>query len=185
MEGAQAFMEKSIADGSWGKRDIGWYRVNFEKYPELAADDSGIADQLVYNNLNGLQRFMHFLLEAEDTAEGERDMAEMVKELTGDWFEEIKCDDIQSDDRIFYDEVIYFGDAEDLKSEEYGAALESMSMVDRYQYDHHRVGFYYNADPECREISQLDKDKKQIAFYNGENSIPVHLTIGEDNIDFN
>ena len=160
LEGAQAFMEKQIADGSWTKRDIGWYRVNFEKYPELAADDSGIADQLVYNNSNGLQRFIHFMAEGEDQAESERDMAEVVKELTGDWFEEIKCDEIQSDERIFYDEVVYFGDAADLKGEEYGALLESMSMVDRYQYDHHRVGFYYNADPACREETDLDPEKK-------------------------
>ncbi len=125
------------------------------------------------------------MYDGEDQAEGEQEFAEVIRELTGDWFEEIKCEDIQADERVFYDEVVYFGDAEDLTSEEYGGMLQSMSMVDRYQYDQHRVGFYYNTDPKCREENELDPEKKQVAFFNGENSIPVHLTFGEDAIDFN
>ena len=160
MEGAQSFFDKQIADGAWTKRDVQWVRVDIEKHPELALDDSGIADQLIFNNLNGLQRFVHFAYQHESKEDAERDLAEIVKELSGDWFEEIQCDAIGADDRIYYDEVVYFGDGADLENDEYGKLLQSMSMVDRYQYDQHRVGFFWNSDPACREANELDKDQK-------------------------
>ena len=46
-----------------------------------------------------------------------------MKELSGDWFEEIQCDAIGADDRIYYDEVVYFGDGADLENDEYGKLL--------------------------------------------------------------
>ena len=42
-------------------------------------------------------------------------MKNVVQELTGEWIQEIGCDDIQSPHRGFYDELVYFGDAEDLQ----------------------------------------------------------------------
>ena len=57
------------------------------------------------------------------------------------------------------------------------------SMIDRYQFDEQRVGFYYNSEPECREKRGLDKDKSYIIFYHGENSVPYILTMGQDRVD--
>ena len=37
-----------------------------------------------------------------------------MKLLTGDWIEQIACDDIQSPERANFDEIVYFGAAEDL-----------------------------------------------------------------------
>jgi len=58
-------------------------------------------------------------------------------------------------------------------------------MVDRYNFDEQRVGFFYNADPECRKARDLDPKKKYIVIFNGENSIPSILEFGKDNIDLN
>ncbi len=41
----------------------------------------------------------------------EKRLALAVRELTGEWFREIDCNDIQKDQRFFYDEVVYFGEA--------------------------------------------------------------------------
>ena len=62
--------------------------------------------------------------------------------------------------------------------------LNEVSMTDRYSYDTQRVTFLYNSDPECRTSQGLDPEKQYIVFFNGENSIPVHLVLNEDYIDF-
>ena len=36
MEGSKAYLEKQITDGVWGERNIGWFRVDIEKLPELS-----------------------------------------------------------------------------------------------------------------------------------------------------
>lgn len=40
--------------------------------------------------------------------------AEMVRELTGDWFLQVNCDEIQGKNRDYYDELVYFGAKADL-----------------------------------------------------------------------
>ena len=52
--------------------------------------------------------------------------------------------------RQFYDEVVYFGSANDLSTDGKAKLINKFSMVDRYQYDQQRAGFYYNSDPDCR-----------------------------------
>lgn len=104
-----------------------------------------------------------------------------MKELSGDWFEEIPCDEIQADSRFFYDELVYFGDAEkDILWDNDLYYLLYASLYDRYTFDQHKVGFYYNKDPECAKAHELDPTKKQIVIFNGENAIPVHIPITEE-----
>ena len=79
----------------------------------------------------------------------------MIRGLTGDWVEEIACEDIQNDVRKTYDEVVYFGDAADLSETGKAKSISTVSMVDKYTYDESRVGFYYNNDPECHKQHQL------------------------------
>lgn len=76
------------------------------------------------------------------------------------------------------------GDAEDLKAEGTAEILNSMAMVDRYNYDQQRAGFYYNSDPKCRSEHDLEEDKKYVVYFNGVNSLPYHLTLDEDYINF-
>lgn len=56
-------------------------------------------------------------------------------------------------------------------------------MADRFNFDEGRIGFHYNADPQCREDRGLERDKKYIVIYNGENSIPYILEFEKDHID--
>ena len=50
-------------------------------------------------------------------------------------------------------------------------------MIDRYQFDEQRIGFYYNEDESCRKERGLDKDKSYIVWYNGEYSEPYIVEI--------
>jgi len=38
----------------------------------------------------------------------------IIRELTGDWINEVNCEAIQGEKRWYYDEVVFFGDSEDL-----------------------------------------------------------------------
>lgn len=109
--------------------------------------------------------------------------ATIVKELTGDWVTEISCSEIQGQNRWYYDEVIFFGDADDLKTDGVADLMNAVSMADRFNFDESRMGYYYNTDPKCREERSLEADKKYIVIYNGENSVPYILEFGKDHID--
>ena len=108
--------------------------------------------------------------------------AEIVRELTGDWVHPIKCDDIQGENRWYFDEVVYLGAKKDFAEDGPLSFLNTASMVDRYSYDEQRVGFFYNEDKECRRLRDLDVDKNYIVFYNGENSIPFLLEPTNDEV---
>ena len=87
-------VDEAMASGEWKHRDIGFFRVNIETHPELAPDDSGIPDQLVYNKAAGLRRLLHFHPVHDTEEENIQHFVGMLRELTGDWVEEIACEDI-------------------------------------------------------------------------------------------
>jgi len=51
--------------------------------------------------------------------------------LTGDFYEEISCDQFQAEDRHYYDEVVFLGNAESLEGRN-GHILTQLSKLDRY-----------------------------------------------------
>ena len=57
-------------------------------------------------------------------------------------------------------------------------------MSERYNQMSNKVGFYYNSDPECVKQNRLPEGKNYIVFFNGENSLPHHLTLNEDFLSF-
>ena len=73
---------------------------------------------------------------------------------------------------------------EDLEKEGTAELLKQLAMVDRYNFDHQRAGFYVNSEASCLGEHDLEAGKKYIVFFNGENSIPQHLTVDEDFINF-
>ena len=118
--------------------------------------------------------------------------AGIVRELSGDWVTEIKCDRIQHPERMvdkengsFYNEVVYFGDPKELEDGGRVEALRKLSQVDRYNFDEERVAFYYNKDPECRKQRELQEDKDYIIFFMGENSVPYMLDVEKEDINLN
>ena len=56
-------------------------------------------------------------------------------------------------------------------------------MIDRYEMDEQRIGYFYNSDPECRKARDLDEDKSYVVFFNGEESIPYILEVKEEGIE--
>lgn len=57
-------------------------------------------------------------------------------------------------------------------------------MLDRYNFDHQRSGFYVVEDKKCRKEHDLEEDHKYIVFFNGENSIPYHHLVDEEEVSF-
>mmetsp|Transcript_5298 Transcript_5298/g.6503 ORF Transcript_5298/g.6503 Transcript_5298/m.6503 type:complete len:132 (+) Transcript_5298:422-817(+) len=106
----------------------------------------------------------------------------IVREMTGEWFTPIECNLIQGDDRKFYDELVYFGDEEDLEEGGVAHDLNQISLADRYMFNDSRVGFYYNTDPACREEFNLEKDEKHIVMFHGE-AQPDIRTVDKDYIE--
>lgn len=133
----------------------------------------------------GLHRLIHFQKISENDLVNETTFAEIVRELTGDWVIEIDCDSIQGKNRFYYDEIVYFGNKEELKKDGAVEAFAEASMYDRFTFDEQRVGHFYNTDPECRRLRDLDPETNYLIIYNGEGSLPFVLTIGKDNIDLN
>ena len=108
--------------------------------------------------------------------------AAIVRELTGEWVLPIECQKIQSETRFFYDEVVYFGPADELKEGGRVHSLNDASMIDKYKFDIQRTGFFYNEDPECRKERELEGDKPYIVWYNGVNSVPFIIEIADEPI---
>ena len=131
----------------------------------------------------GMNRLVHYSKISEDPKVNEETFALIVRELTGEWILPVKCEMIQNEKRFFYDEVVYFGPVDELKEGGRAHKLNEASMVDKFKFDLQRNGFFYNEDPECRKARDLEEDKSYIVWYNGENSIPYIIEIGEEPIE--
>jgi len=71
----------------------------------------------------------------EDTPQQDAEsFAALVRYLTGEYYTKLSCDEMQADDREFYDEVVYLGEADDLYGDN-GKLLELLSMTDRFNFD--------------------------------------------------
>jgi len=103
--------------------------------------------------------------------------ATIVKDLSGDWFTEIACNSIQNEPRKYFDELVYFGPASDLVRGGQSEYLLQASRVDRYLFDQHQVGFYYNTDPDCARNMRLHPDERHVIIYNGNNALPTHILV--------
>ena len=101
--------------------------------------------------------------------------------MTGDWVVEVDCDRIKNGPAHLQDRVVYFGPSEDLLEEGEAYSLVKTSMLDRYNFEDHRVVFYSNNDPECKKHYFEDTEKRYIALLTG-NEKPIALVVGEDAI---
>ena len=64
-----------------------------------------------------------------------------------DFVTEISCDDIMAEDRLHFDQVVYFGPIEDIASLEGKANfIAQMSFKDRNEILDQNAGFFYNTD---------------------------------------
>jgi len=98
----------------------------------MAIDGQGLADQMMTGG--GNRRMLNLEKVFEEKEKNEELLANIVRELSGDWITEIECSKIQADKRQFYDEVIYFGPKKDLEKEGTAELLNTLSMVDRYNF---------------------------------------------------
>ena len=36
LEGTKAIVEEKVASGEWGQRNLGWFRIDLDKHPEMS-----------------------------------------------------------------------------------------------------------------------------------------------------
>ena len=90
------------------------------------------------------------------------------------------CDELQAEDRPFYDELIYMGEANDLAEGSFAETMNWVAMNEKYSMNSNQAGFGYVSDPACRESHGLDADSNSIMILTGFNSLPVHMTLQKD-----
>lgn len=85
---------------------------------------------------------------------------------------------------MYYDEFVFMGDHKELLEGDLADTLNYVAEAELYHMDTHKVGFYYNSDPACREAHGIDTEKSHIVIYNGFNTLPQHVTVGDDYISY-
>ena len=180
LEETKVLLEKEIEEGQASQRSLHWYKIDIEKTPELSFNQSGISNQYVV--APSTSKALNFSKYYEEKDANVEFFAAVIKDLTGDWIYTVECDDIYNPDRWYYNEVVFFGDQEDLQSGGVAEFLNTISMHDRYSFNDQPVGFLFNFQPECRQKMNLDKDKKHILIYNGDTIEPFLMTFEEDEI---
>ena len=183
MEGAKAIIDAKVAAGEWSKRNLGWFRIDLDKYPALHPNDNGNPDQMITGQ--GWRRMIGFENQYEEAEKNEEFFASIVRELTGDWVTKIECGMIQHKNRRTPDEVIYFGPESDLEKGGDAELVTQLSVMDRYNFNEQRASFGVNDSPDCRKQFDLDENKRFIAFLSENEAIPNIMTIGEDEISLN
>lgn len=133
MEGAEYILERKVESKEWKPREVGWFRIDLDKAPDLGLEDDMQPDQYMF--APGMRRALHFEKVHDKKEANEQLLATIVKELSGDWIREAKCEEIQGANRWFYDEVVYFGPSEDLEEGGKAADLKKAALFDRYNFD--------------------------------------------------
>lgn len=183
LDGAAEFFKLKTESGEWPMRSVGWTRIDIEQFPQYALDDKKSSLQLMAaNDGRGTRKNLGLMKHYEDKVRNHELFASIVRELSGEWITEIKCDDIQKDGRRFFDEVIYFGPKKDLDKDGQAELINDLALIDTYRFQDSRVSFHYNEDRKCRSEFNLDPKKAHIAFLSGD-ATPNILTVNEDYID--
>ena len=47
LEGTKAIVEEKMASGEWGQRNLGWFRVDLDKHPEMTINEEYAPDQMI------------------------------------------------------------------------------------------------------------------------------------------
>ena len=180
---AKILFDQKTRDKEWQSRKIGWFRIDIEALPEYAHSVNNQPDQIVMSKETGMYRFLGLSKTEDKEQEQVKNIANTVRELTGDWVTQIDCNNIQFWNRPLNDEAVYFGAEEDLNQDGKAATFSEAAMIDKYTFNEGRYNFYYNSDPECRLQRGLEKDQEYIVFFNGEKTLPAVLEVGKDDIE--
>ena len=87
-------------------------------------------------------------------------MAGIIFDMSGNWIEQMKCDEIMLADRMSPLQLIYFGSLDSLADPSGEMRfLKSASMIDRYEYLIEKPSFHIIEDPSCADKYGLDPEK--------------------------
>ena len=78
-------------------RDVGWFRLNIELYPHLKMEDVDKPNQVITGHR--LKRNLNFLSMEAELEQEALQMAGIVFDMTGNWVEQIACEDIMGEQR--------------------------------------------------------------------------------------
>ena len=115
----------------------------------------------------GQRKFLSFKKEFGSQQENEQSLANLVKELTGDFIKYIDCQFIQDENNPQRNEVVYYGPEEDLAIGAKAEVILSAAMFDVYENENvlDRTWFSWTNELECWK--GLDPDKKYLGLFNG------------------
>ena len=111
------------------------------------------------------------------------ELAEILNDFTDEWVNQINCDDIQAPGRKHFDQIVYFGPSEDIHFTKKAGAISYNSITDKFDFDEHHIGFFYNSDQNCAMSYGLDTDRQYIIIFNGEHVSPYIQEIPDEGID--
>ena len=70
------------------------------------------------------------------------------------------------------------GAESDLKGDsDFALKAKQMAMLNQYDYDEQRAGFYYNSDRNCHAYHELEPSKSFLVLFNGENTLPTKIDV--------
>ena len=103
---ANVVYEMQQMSGIKSKRSLGWFRIDIEKYPELAMSKVG-QNQIV--TTDGNTKLLN-IKKIGDPLSQVDDFVDAVNLLTGDWVTHLSnCDDLFDEDGNYPVSLIYFG----------------------------------------------------------------------------
>ena len=91
---AEAIFEEKMESGEWPKRSVGWFRTDLEKYPMFALNKEASSQQMMVSNKYGAQKVLGFQKHYEDPEMNAQLFASVIRELSGDFVQEVECDKI-------------------------------------------------------------------------------------------
>ena len=138
---ANSLYEKQQKSGEKSKRQLGWYALDIVKYPEIALPGLG-ANQLM--TTAGFTQSLN-VKKIGDPLSTPAEFAEKVNQMSGDWVQEISCDELKEAKTY----LAYFGSSDLSQHDKLIEDLSTASQSERYKFTFETVPFYNVKDAEC------------------------------------
>ena len=138
---ANSLFEQQQKSGERSKRQLGWFALDIVKYPEIALPGLG-PNQLM--TTAGYTQSLN-VKKIGDPLSTPAEFAEKVNQMSGDWVEEISCDDLKEAKTY----LAYFGSSDLPKHDKLIEDLSNASQNERYKFTFETVPFYHVNDAEC------------------------------------
>lgn len=165
---------------------VAFVQVNVQKYPEMGWP--GIEDHdlpLFMVMIAGHQKVINFQL---DPKESKKDRAQRfaddIQAMTGTYFQELNCDQLEMLVQESIVSFVYFGSEKEIQQGGKFDYVHKLSTYDRFTYPEQPILFFYNTDRDCMMKRQLDPGQANFVLYVDRNAQAFILREGQDDVTF-